>query len=303
MLKLALDAFLALRRALGYSCQREGQRLASFVAFAEPRGDTHVRTATAIAWARATASLSEPGRRLKLVARFARHLHAEDPRHEIPPDDLFPCTRQRPTPYILAPREIEQLVAAAGQLEPQDSLRPRTYQTLFCLLASTGLRIREALALRRADVTPDGLVVQQTKFRKSRLVPLHDTAQVGLESYLQQRFALPIEDDHLFVNRHARPLHYRSVEKVFRPLAEQLGLRSKTTSPRPHLHSFRHTFAVRALERCPHERDAVGRHLLALSTYLGHASVSDTYWYLEATPELLTDISRACETFLAEVTR
>jgi integrase len=235
------------------------------------------------------------------VARFARYVHAEDARHELPPHDFFARPRHRPVPYIFAPRDVQRLVAEARLLKPVGGLRPLVLSSLFALLAATGLRLREALRLRLDDVTPDGLVIRQTKFRKSRLAPLHPTAVAGLERYLERRRALGGQDDHVFLNRHGRALSGESARDAFLQVRSRLDLVRGPDQPQPHLQSLRHTFAVRALERCPHERGAVGRHILALVTYLGHASVAETYWYLEATPELLTDIARACEAHLKEL--
>jgi site-specific recombinase XerD len=298
----AVNAYLALRQSLGFSYHRNGYRLRSFARFAAARGDDHVRSQTAIAWARSTPAAQERNRRLRVVVRFARYLHAEDPRHEVPPEDLFPSRRHRPVPYIFAPEQVQRLVAAALLLKPQGSLGGLVMSTLIALLAATGLRVGEALALRLSDLTADGLLVRQSKFRKSRLVPLHPTAQAGLERYLERRLAVPADTDHLFINRHGHALRRRSAGNAFRELVGKPGLRPASQHPKPILPSLRHTFAVRALESCPHDRDAVGRHLLALTTYMGHASVAETYWYLQTTPELLTDIVRACEAYLKEVT-
>lgn len=303
MLTETVSSYVAVRRALGFSYERAGAVLRRFARFADERGDTLVRTDTVVAWAGAAASLGERNRRLRTVARFARYVHGQDDRHDIPPDDLFPHTRHRPVPYIFSPEGIGRLVAEARLLPPEGSLRPLTYSTLFSLLAATGLRIGEALALRLSDLIADGLVVRTTKFRKTRLVPLHDTAVAGLERYLTRRLPLNGEDDRLLVDHRARKLLYGTVNNVFNKLADRLGLQRGPDQPKPHLHSLRHTFAVRALESCPNEREHVGRHLLALSTYLGHSSIAHTYWYLEATPQLLGDISRACEAFRKDVAR
>jgi integrase len=169
---------------------------------------------------------------------------------------------------------------------------------LLSLLTSTGLRPGEALALRLDDITSEGLLIRETKFRKSRLVPLHDTAVAGLQRYLDQRRRFPTSDDHVFVSPWGRALKYRYVVKKFRQVVQQAGLEPRPGQPRPQLHSFRHTFAVRALQACPDGRDRIGQHMLALSTYLGHARVTDTYWYLQAVPELMADIAQASENFV-----
>jgi len=158
------------------------------------------------------------------------------------------------------------------------------------------MRVSEAIGLRLEDITPDGIVIRSTKFRKSRLIPLHETAQAGLERYLERRRPYAPYDDHVFVSLWGTPLRYVDVQGTFKSAADRLGL--PTRHGRPTLHSLRHTFAVRALEACPDDRGRIGHHMLALSTYLGHGNVAYTYWYLEATPELMEGIAERCESFL-----
>ena len=192
---------------------------------------------------------------------------------------------------------IERLVQAAFQ-SGYRSLRRRTYGTLFALLACTGLRVSEAIRLRYEDITPDGLVIRGTKFRKSRLVPLHETARAGLERYLEQRRAYAPLDDHVFVSLRRKPLLVKDVETAFHTAVKAIGLPCAPVRPRPTPHSLRHSFAVRALEACPDGRDHITKHMLALSTYLGHGNVAHTYWYLEATPDLMRNIAERCESFV-----
>jgi integrase len=199
-------------------------------------------------------------------------------------------------PFIFSQEEIRRLVEAASQ-SGYRTLRRRTYSTLFALLACTGLRVSEAIELRYSDITPDGLLIRCSKFRKSRLVPLHETAQAGLDRYLKERRPYAPFDDHVFVSLRRKPLLARDVDVAFRAAAEKIGLRRGPGLPRPTPHCLRHTFAVRALEACPDGRDRITKHMLALSTYLGHGRVCDTYWYLETTPQLLRDISERCERF------
>lgn len=300
MLNDTIECYLRLRRALGVSYEKTETRLCSFARFAEQSGDTHVRSETAIAWASSSSSPLERDYRLRAVARFARHAHSLDESHEVPPEAHFAHRYLRPTPYIFLRQDIPRLVAAAQLLPPAGSPRPLTFGALFALLAATGLRISEALALRFADLTVDGLVIRQTKFHKSRLVPLHETAVCGLERYLHHRRGFDTEDDHVFVGMRGKRLAAACARSVFHKLVDQLGLDRGPDQPTPQLHSLRHTFAVRVLESSPYERGQVDRFLLALSTYLGHSSVANTYWYLEATPQLLRDISRACEAFRQE---
>ena len=294
-----VESYLAIRRAAGFDLKIPEFLLRSFARFACRRNEKHVVTRTAIEWASMAPSSGQRDRRLKCIIRFARHIRVEDARHEIPPDGVFGHpNRQRRVPFIFSPAEVSQLVAKASGLGPAGSLRPHTYSTLFALLAATGLRISEALRLCLNDITPDGLVIRKTKFRKSRLVPLHETALAGLQRYLMRRRSAPGNDDHIFVSLRRRGLHNTTVHRVFCNLVRTAKIRRRSEPPVPHVHSLRHTFAVRVLESCPKDRDQIGRHLLALSTYMGHAHVTDTFWYLEATPQLLGDIATAWETFV-----
>lgn len=303
MLSTAIEAYIALRRTLGCSYERTASSLRRFARFATERGDTFIRADTVIEWSRSAGSQQERDRRLKTVAQFARHAQTEDPRHEIPRADLFPYRRRRPVPFIFSSAEIQRLVQEGLHLPPEGTLRPLAFGALFSLLAATGLRIGEALRLRLADVTADGLLIRCTKFRKSRLVPLHETAVVGLGRYLTRRQTCSSQDDLVFVDQRGRGLLENTVRGVVRRLVRRLGLVRGPEHPTPHIHSLRHTFAVRSLEGCPHDSTSVHRHLLALSTYLGHSKVAHTYWYLEATPKLLTTICQTYEDFLQEASR
>jgi len=297
MLKQTLDAYLAVRHAAGFDLRVPSILLRSFVRFAQDRGHSHVTTQTAIEWAAMAPSKAQRHNRLKAVIRFAQYARADDARHQVPPDRIFGHHRQRPLPFIFTPSDIGRLLEAASRLGPAGSLRPHMYRTLFALLACTGLRISEALALRFDDITPDGLLIRKTKFHKARLVPLHETAVDGLEDYLIRRRRVGGADNHVFISLRGQGVRYYTVYETFRSLVQALGLESETARPRPNLHSLRHTFAVRVLEACPQGRDRVNRHMLALSTYLGHSRITDTYWYLEATAQLMVDIADACERF------
>jgi integrase len=169
---------------------------------------------------------------------------------------------------------------------------------LFGLLACTGLRISEAIRLRSSDITSDGLLIRNTKFRKSRLVALHDSTRTALDRYLLQRQALASLDDHVFVSLRGAPLIRECVDGVFRELVKRIGLPQGAGLPRITPHSLRHTFAVRALQTCPDGRERIARHMVALSTFLGHVDAAATYWYLQATPELLRDIASCSEHFV-----
>jgi len=216
-------------------------------------------------WAGLARTVFQRARRLGHVVRFARYAQAEDQRHELP-SAVFGCEKgPRPAPYIFSADDIQRLVLAAFQSGCR-SLRRDTYGTLFALLACTGLRVSEAIRLRYDDIIPDGLLIRCSKFRKSRLVPLHHMAQAGLERYLERRRPYAPFDDHVFVSLRRKPLLVRDVETAFHTAVTKLGLPCESRRPRPTVHSLRHTFAVRALESCPDGRDHITQHILSLST-------------------------------------
>jgi integrase len=292
----AVDKYLAVRRAAGFKLKTTERYLRYFVGFACTRGDTHVRGTSAIDWAAQADTEVERHRRYQCVLQFARFIHVEEPRHEIPPEHVFCGYRPRPTPYLFTDDELQRLIGAATRLGPPGSLRPHTYKTLLTLLAVTGLRPAEAYALCRDDLTDDGLVIRETKFRKSRLVPIHLSTRTALEHYLKQRALIGGDDDHVFVSLRGHPLCPCLVSRTFRQLLRAAKLPDRPGRPR--VHDLRHRFATRALEACSATRDHVGRNMLALTTYLGHAHIESTYWYLESTPQLMTDIAGRCEDFV-----
>ena len=289
-----VKSYLAIRRATGFELKSTEQRLLSYAGFATERGELYVRAKTAIQWAQQPASSDHPYRRLNPIVLFARYLRAEDPRHEIPSLNHFPYKVQRRIPYILTTQETALLIREAGRIGPAGSIRPHAYAALLALLSATGMRISEALSLQLDDLLQDGLLIRMTKFRKSRLIPLHATAQVGLEKYLALRARIPTEDRHLFISTTGRKLSNSRVHQVFPEIVKAAGF-SPRRGKKPRFHDFRHTFCVRALQACPGNRDQVAQNMLAVSTYMGHSKVASTYWYLEAVPELLENIARACD--------
>jgi integrase/recombinase XerD len=294
VLTSGIDSYVALRRSVGLKFVGDGNLLRSYGHFAVARGDTHVRTDRVLEWAALAGTPGRRERRLRIVVGFARHAKAEDARHEIPPRHVFGRERREPAPpYIYRAGEIELLLDSARKLGPRGSLRPRTYYTLFGLLACTGLRISEGLGLRLADFSSGVLVVRGTKFGKSRLVPLHDTASAALSKYVRKRERVKSAHDHLFVCERGRPIGYKRAYRMFvRLMAKPRS--AAEVGRRPTIHGLRHTFAVRSLESSPNGRDHVGWHIRALSTYLGHVTVGTTYWYLRATPHLMRDLADVC---------
>ncbi len=298
MLDQAVESYVEVRRATGFEFKSQCGFLRSFATFSKARGKDYVCSEIAIEWAGSATSVFQRARRLGMVIRFARYIRAEDQRHEIPPAVYGTATRPRSVPFIFSGDEIQRIVQAATQLGHPDSLRCYTYSTLFGLLACTGLRISEAIRLRFEDITPDGLMIRSSKFRKSRLVPLQESTQLAVERYLQRRCPYAPFDDHLFVSTARRPLLPLSARIAFNTVVQKIGLPRGPGLPRPTLHALRHSFAVRALESCPDNRDRITKHMLALSTYLGHTNVGCTYWYLEATADLMRNVAATCEHFV-----
>ena len=286
--------FVAMKQKLGYRFTRCGEALYSFARFAEARDERFIRSETAIEWASAASGI-EPVKMLHLAHRFGKWLHAEDVRHEVPPRDaLGRLQKRRPQPHLISLPDIRKLLTAALSLGPVGTINPLTWHYLFGLVAATGMRIGEALALTLDDVTEDGLVIRDTKFGKSRMVALHPTTWEALNRYLEARLRERTPDRHVFVTATGRCPRRKHATSVFRRLAEQVKIREPGAARGPTPHSLRHSFAARSLENLAPEVDP-SRHMLALCTYLGHAELSSTYWYQEATPVLLRGIAEATE--------
>jgi integrase len=294
-----VGSYLAVRRAAGYVLKNDENHLTGFARFADARRDEHIKSSTAEGWAKLARSPAQRERRLQAVIRLAAYARKEDDRHEVPRRNSFSrSTHRRPTPFIFTEKQIRRLLDAVDKLPPPGSRRSSTYQTLFGLLAATGLRISEALALTVNDLTKDGLVIRLTKFRKSRLVPLHPSVRAAVVEHLRSRAARA--SDAVFVNDAGEAIRYSHVEYAFRRALRAAGIERRPGQPRPRIHSLRHTFAVRALETCPHDPARIAHHMVALATYLGHAHLSSTYWYLQATPKVMGDIADACDALVRD---
>jgi integrase len=286
-------SYLKHRRALGFRLLVEGRMLEHFARFADRSGHHGPLTKQlAIRWA-ALPKGPDPlyrARRLEVVRVLAKHLSISEARTEIPPRYLFGPAHRRPDPYVYSPHEIQKLMARARRL--QGPLRGWTYWTLIGLLACTGLRISEALHLKLDDVdlTEGVLTVRESKYRKTRLVPLHATAIGPLEDYARRRQRLVPLATTFFASERATPLAYRTVVATFSQLRQGIGV-GRRRSPR--LHDLRHAFTCRVLLGWQKSaKGAVGR-VAILSRYLGHVRVTDTYWYLTALPELMAQAAKA----------
>jgi len=299
MLSAAVASYLADRRAAGFQLNDQEGILRDFTRFASARGDAWVRSRTVLAWVRTRQG--SPLRscvRLRTVRHLARYLHAEDDRHEVPPAEAFGRHRpRRRPPFVFTPPQVAALVREAGSLGPETSLQPRVYSTLFGLLACTGLRISEALDLRLEDVTSEGLVIRNTKFGKSRLLALHPSTRKALDRYLERRGQETGACPYVFVSVKGRQLHGNTVRGVFRRLVEALGIAGPNDEPRPRIHDLRFYFANQVMANLSDDPRGISRHMVALTTYLGHSDVRNSYWYLEASPKLLSRIAESCESF------
>jgi integrase/recombinase XerD len=292
-LRKAVQDYLTMRRGLGFKLVRHETGLYDLVSFLERKRSSRITVKLTLEWATQHPhhTPGEWAMRLSIVRGFARHWSATDPLTEVPPLNLLPYRPQRAQPYFYSDQEIKELLKAAKTRPSIDPLRAWTYYCLFGLLAVTGLRLGEALNLRTGDIDwSEGiLTIRGAKFGKSRLVPLHATTRKVLADYAKrrdQRFSTRIEGP-FFVNKNGNRLDKGEVHRVFYTLSRQIGLRAVNASRGPRLHDFRHRFAVQTLLRWYRNGEDPKRRLPILSTYLGHAHVTDTYWYLTGTPELL----------------
>jgi integrase len=296
-LREAAERYLQLRRQLGYKLQVASPLLRNFVAFAEREGAARVTTDLALRWARqpAGAQPAHWAKRLGVVRRFAAWLSASDRGTEVPPSGLLPCHYRRRRPYIYSDEEVEAIVRAAGRLPSPTGLKGRTFSTLFGLLAVTGLRISEALALDRQDVDlGEGVLrIRGTKFSKSRLVAVHSSTREALADYARERDRVVQQPatGAFFLSERGSRMTGCSARGNFAKVSREVGLRVLTPGRRhgrgPRLHDMRHRFAVRTLLTWYRSGVDVETEIPKLAAYLGHAHISDLYWYIEAVPELL----------------
>lgn len=295
-LREGLQEYLRLRRRLGFQLQDAGRALPDFVAFMAHKGAPHITSHLALQWAQQPAhgAPANWARRLSFVRGFARHRSASDPRTQIPPAGLLPHRAARARPYLYTEEEIRRLLNAALALAPRGSLRPWTYYCLLGLLSVSGLRFGEArnLELQDLDLNHCLLTVRNAKFGKSRVVPLHDSTCKVLADYLQRRQRLlvgQVLSSYLFVTLRGNQLNDGEAHQTFIALSKQVGLRAPTDLRGPRMHDFRHRFATQTLMRWYRSGEDPDRRLPLLSAYLGHAHVSDTYWYLNHWPELMRE--------------
>lgn len=296
-LREAIDQYLSLRQSLGFKLRQVTATLHAFVAFAESEGASHITVDLMLRWAKQP-SKAQPSTKaawLAMIRRFARWRSSSDPRTEVPPENLLPARYYRQSPYIYKDEEIEQLVRAAAQLPSRTGLRGLTYSTFFGLIAVTGMRMGEGLALDRDDIDLEEgvLTIRRAKFGKSRLVPVHSSTSSVLRRYAEERDRiLPRTGTPAFflAERGTRITNW-SAGYSFAKISQRIGLRTpirgRSHGRGPRVHDLRHRFAVRTLIDWYRAGLDVEREIPKLATYLGHVHVNDTYWYLEAVPELL----------------
>ncbi len=284
--------YLSFRRHLGYSMETLGRELLCFARYLDTnRYSGPLTTSKAIDWAKLPKEAKPHywAWRLQAIRAFAKHLAATDPRHEVPPAGILGRLYPRAHPHIYSREEVRELLEEAGSLAPVRGLPPHTYRTFFGLLAATGLRCGEALALRRdhVDFKAGRLLVVKAKRGKTRALPLHPTTTDALRSYARWRdatFKKVTDNDAFFLSRRGNPLGYQGVTVTFRKLRRRLGWRNP---PLPRIHDLRHTFAVRNLLRWAEAGEDVDGKIISLTAYLGHVNASCTYWYFSAVPELM----------------
>jgi integrase len=290
-----VEDYLKVRRRMGFDLSIAGDRLLAFGRFADQAGHRGpVTFDLAVAWAQSPPCPSRltSAWRLQILRPFLKYRCQFDEGTVIPPRGFFGSTHRRLVPHIYTEQELATLLQATDELTPTNGLRPATYRTLFGLLAATGLRISEALHLRTEDVdlVQGLLMVRRTKFRKSRWIPLHPTAVAALKRYSEfQRIKLGQQTRQAFlVGSRGEPLPYPTVVNTFATLRRRLAWSGRGGYALPRIHDIRHTFICRCLldrsltDGAP---DHIGD---VLSVYVGHVKVSDTYWYVTSTPELMT---------------
>lgn len=306
MLSLAED-YLDERRAVGFDLRIAGDQVKAFARFVDDAGHTGpLTTRITLDWVQGQSRHASPfswARRLEVLRPFARYLTRLDPATEFPQTAIFGRSHRRLAPHIYSEQEICDLLAAARRLAPLGGLRPITYETIFGLIAATGLRVSEALHLRCGDVDLEQgvLTVRDTKFRKSRHVPMHATVMTALDRYIavRARHGAVNRDSFLFLSSSGGPLPKRTVHGVFQKLRAQLGWTARGAYGQARIHDLRHTFICRRVQLWHEHGAVIDNAMAALSTYVGHAKVSDTYWYLTGVPDLMAVTGRRFELFAA----
>lgn len=291
-----LENYLAVRTALGYRDYFLHSLLQDFVRYVVARQQHGpIRAGTAVDWACSTSGRNGASRlayRLSAVRGFLTHLRASIPDTEVPEAGLLKKSPRR-IPYLFSNSQIRDLLKAASTIGPAGSLRPHTYETILGLMASTGIRVGEAIRLTTGDVKldshPPRLEIRESKFRKSRLVPLHPTTAEKLGNYVSLRAGIVCggAKTAFFASERRTPLCYETLRSWFARTTRELGISPADDRRKPTLHGLRHHFAVERLTLWCQQGKPVGKLAPNLSVYLGHVSPEESYWYLTSTPALL----------------
>lgn len=307
-MQAAVRRYLEERRRLGFALQSPGNELMRFARFADARGHRGPLTLDLqLDWARehvARTSTVTAARRLEVVRPFAAHHRQFEPATEVPPPFILGRGHRRLAPHIYTDQEINDLLDLSGRIMPLGGLRPLTYKTLFGLIAATGLRISEALKLQVGDIDLSAatLTVRQTKFHKSRCLALHASVVQALSDYLhaRQRFVGCARGTPVFATSSGRALSSSAVHHMFARLRDQLQWRARGEHAQPRIHDLRHTMVVRRVQLWREHGASIDHAMFWLCTYLGHAKISDTYWYLTGTPELMELVGARFERFVLQ---
>ncbi len=308
-----IDLYLTERHRLGFACRDEAGYLRSFARHVQSVNHRGPLTVEVMAdWARRDSCVSSNPHtwagRLKKLRTFMRWLQQFEPRTEVPDDAIFGRLPTRQAPHIYSEQEVVDLLAAARRLGPAPGFRGVVYETLFGLIASTGLRVGEALSLRNmeVDLKAGMLRIHQAKFGKSRQVPMHQSTVDALRRYRWMRDLTgepAVDDAAFFIGTRGRrgglPLGDSQVHNVFVELRRQLGWVNRGAHHAPRIHDLRHTFVVRRIVQWQSQGVDLDQAMLSLSTYVGHAMVTNTYWYLSAVPELMALAAGRFESFMA----
>lgn len=298
-----IDTYLTMRRGLGFKLEDAGSLLPDFVNFLHRNNTDHVTTELAVAWAVQPVNADRIWwrQRLGFVRGFAQYLQNLDPRTQVPPSDLIPAQYQRIAPYLYSQAEIDSLMAATGSLNPP--LRAATFHTFIGLIAVTGLRRGEALALNRDDLDHDQLALNVKDANGGRTIPVHESTVVALQRYfdaIDQQFPVAVSPA-VFVSTRGTRLNKNSITATFPGLIDAAGLTGRGQRSRPRLHDLRHSYAIRQLIEWHTQHVDVDARIPLPSAVLGHSDPASTYWYLQASPELFASVAQRLEQTLGDL--
>jgi integrase/recombinase XerD len=304
-LATSLDDYLTIRRSMGYKLYETERLLIQFINFLDDKNERHITTALALEWAMLAKNTSRAhcSRRLSVIRLFAQYYQGDDQQTQIPPYHLLSQKPCRSHPYIYSDNEIRELLIASQSLSSH-GLREHTYFTFFGLMVVTGCRISELLSLNQDDFSKDNgwIIIRNSKFNKSRLLPLHQSTINQLNKYIKIRDKLhpSPQTNAFFLSDKGIRITKWSTRYAFIQLSKQIGLRSASDSHGPRIHDLRHSFTVKSVLKWYRDGADIDQKIPLLSTYLGHKKPSDTYWYLTAIPELLTQATMRLEKQLGE---